>query len=207
MKTRATTPGDSKNLHESETALRAVEPQSFTQLRRTSIALESSAERTDVQNLSQLLADTITLRDLYKKHHWQVSGPTFAMLHVLFDKHAAEQTVLVDLLAERIQILGGVAIAMGADVAEATIIPRPPIGCETTAAQIRRLLHAHEVILLEARAMARAATAAGDDGTADVIVSNVIRTGEFQVWFIAQHAEPAAVDPASSVRERDHAAN
>jgi starvation-inducible DNA-binding protein len=51
------------------------------------------------------------------------------------------------------------------------------------------LLHAHEVILLEARAMARESATAGDVGTNDIIVSEVIRTGELQVWFLAQHAQ------------------
>ena len=77
-------------------------------------------------NLNQLLADTITLRDLYKKHHWQVAGPTFYQLHLLFDKHSEEQNELVDAIAERIQLLGGVSLAMAPDVAETTLIPRPP---------------------------------------------------------------------------------
>ena len=138
-------------------------------------------------NLNQLLADTITLRDLYKKHHWQVSGPTFYQLHLLFDKHFNEQSELVDLIAERIMMLGGVSIAMSADVAEMTLIPRPPKGREEVPVQISRLLHAHEIVLKEARTMARQAAEEGDDGTNDLLVSNVIRTNEMQVWFVAEH--------------------
>jgi starvation-inducible DNA-binding protein len=126
---------------------------------------------------------------LYKKHHWQAAGPTFYMMHLLFDKHAEAQSWLIDLLAERVQALGGVAIAMAADVAEATLVPRAPNGREDTAAQLARLLHAHEVILLEARAMAKGTATAGDVGTNDVIVSDVIRTNERQVWFLAQHVQ------------------
>jgi starvation-inducible DNA-binding protein len=55
------------------------------------------------------LADTMMLRDLYKKHHWQVAGQTFYQLHLLFDKHYTEQSTLVDALAERIQSLGASA--------------------------------------------------------------------------------------------------
>lgn len=161
--------------------------QGFEHVQRTTLALDAAAALASVESLNQLLADTMTLRDLYKKHHWQAAGPTFYMMHLLFDKHAQEQSDLIDLLAERIQALGGVAIAMAADVAEATLIPRAPKGREDTAAQIARLLHAHEVVLLEARAMARDTAATGDDGTNDIIVSDAIRTNERQVWFLAQH--------------------
>jgi starvation-inducible DNA-binding protein len=165
----------------------AHEIQPFGQLIKLPIALSESACKEGVENLNQLLADTIMLRDLYKKHHWQIVGPTFHQLHLLFDKHAKEQTVLIDAVAERIQILGGVSLAMGHDVAERTIIPRPPKGREEVPIQIDRLLHAHEIVLKEARAMARRAAEKGDDGTNDLLVSDVIRTHELQVWFLAEH--------------------
>jgi starvation-inducible DNA-binding protein len=149
--------------------------------------LEPSVAMQSVDGLNQLLADTITLRDMYKKHHWQVSGPTFYQLHLLFDKHYEEQVELVDLLAERIQLLGGVSIAMAPDVAETTRIERPPRGREEVPVQISRLLEAHELILREAHEQAKAADERGDDGTNDLLVSDVIRTNELQVWFLAEH--------------------
>ena len=151
------------------------------------IALEEKTCAASVSNLNQLLADTMTLRDLYKKHHWQVSGPTFYQLHLLFDKHFQEQSDLVDLLAERIQTLGGVGIAMAHDIAETTLIPRAPKGREEVPSQLSRLLHAHEIVLKESRTMARQASKDGDDGTNDILVSDVIRTNELQVWFASQH--------------------
>jgi len=163
------------------------EIQPFGHLVKLPIALAESACIESVTNLNQLLADTMTLRDLYKKHHWQVVGHTFYQLHLLFDKHFEEQNELVDQVAERIQLLGGVSIAMAADVAETTIIPRPPKGRESVPVQISRLLHAHEIVLKEARTMARQAAESGDDGTNDLIVSNVIRTNELEVWFVAEH--------------------
>ena len=166
---------------------RAHEIQAFGQMIRRPIALAESAARQSVANLNQVLADTATLRDLYKKHHWQVAGPTFYQLHLLFDKHYEELSELVDALAERIQSLGGVSLAMAADVAETTIIPRPPRGREEVPVQISRLLHAHEVVLKEARTMARQAAEVGDDGTNDLLVSDVIRTNEKQVWFVSEH--------------------
>ena len=151
------------------------------------IALAEGTRLGSVDNLNQVLADVITLRDLYKKHHWQVSGHTFYQLHLLLDKHFGEQNELVDMIAERIMKLGGIGIAMAADVAEMTLIPRPPKGREEVPVQISRLLHAHEIVLEEARTMARQAARDGDDGTNDLLVSNVIRTNESQVWFVAEH--------------------
>jgi len=165
----------------------AHEIQPFGHLVKLPIALSETACKESVESLNQVLADTMTLRDLYKKHHWQVSGPTFYQLHLLFDKHYEEQDALVDLIAERIQLLGGVSVAMAADVAETTLIPRPPKGREEPPVQISRLLHAHEIVLKEARAMARRAADSGDDGTNDLLVSDVIRRNELQVWFIAEH--------------------
>lgn len=166
---------------------KAHEIQAYNQIVPTPIALPHKALQTSVQNLNQLLADSITLRDLYKKHHWQVTGHTFYQLHLLFDKHAGEQAELVDAIAERIMTLGGVSLAMGADVGEETNIPRPPRGREEPPVQIGRLLHAHQVILEEARAMAKQADDDGDDGTNDLIVSEVVRTNELQVYFLSPH--------------------
>jgi starvation-inducible DNA-binding protein len=165
----------------------ANEIQPYGHLVKMPIALSESACRESMENLNQLLADTITLRDLYKKHHWQVAGPTFYQLHLLFDTHHEQQNELVDAIAERIQLLGGVSIAMAHDVAEATLIPRPPKGREEVPVQISRLLHAHEIVLKESRTMARLAGEHGDHGTNDLIVTDVIRCNELQVWFIAEH--------------------
>ncbi len=165
----------------------AHEIQPFNHLVKMPIALSETTCKESVENLNQLLADTMSLRDLYKKHHWQVAGPTFYQLHLLFDKHYEEQNELVDALAERIQLLGGVSLAVAADVAETTLVPRPPKGREEVPVQISRLLHAHEIVLKEARTMARLANEHGDDGTADLIVSGLIRRNELQAWFVSQH--------------------
>jgi len=163
------------------------EIQPYGKLAKLSIALDESVCAESAENLNQVLADTITLRDLYKKHHWQVAGHTFYQLHLLFDKHYEEQNELVDSIAERIQSLGAISLAMAADVAETTIIPRPPRGREEVPVQISRLLEAHEMILKEARTMSKQANESGDDGTNDLLVSDIIRTNELQVWFISEH--------------------
>ena len=139
------------------------------------------------RNLNQVLADTVMLREMYKKHHWQVSGHTFYQLHLLLDKHYEEQDELVDTIAERVQALGGVAIAMPHDIAEQTRVERPPIDREEVPVQLSRLLEAHELILKESHEFAKTAADAGDDGTNDLLVSEIIRTNELQVWFVAEH--------------------
>ena len=93
----------------------------------------------------------------------------------------------MDALAERVQTLGGVALALAHDVVEETRIARAPRGRESVPAQLRRLVEGHEMILTEARPLARQAAEAGDDGTNDLIVSQVVRTNELQSWFIAEH--------------------
>jgi starvation-inducible DNA-binding protein len=151
------------------------------------LELEEPVRQEMTDQLNLLLADTMTLRDLYKKSHWQVAGPTFYQLHLLFDKHYEEQSELVDTIAERIQLLGGVSIAMAADVAETTRIERPPRGREEVPVQISRLLDAHQIIIGHCRQLARRADELGDDGTNDVVVSEVLRGNELQVWFLSEH--------------------
>lgn len=163
------------------------EIQPFGSLTRYPLGLDDDVRQSSVQRLNQLLSDTMVLRDLYKKHHWQVSGPTFYQLHLLLDKHYEEQAKLVDTLAERVQTLGGIAIAMAHDVAEMTRIERPPRGREEVPVQLSRLLDAHETILIEARKSAKIAEDKGDLGTSDILVSEVVRTNEMQVWFLAEH--------------------
>lgn len=151
------------------------------------LELEEPVRLEMTEQLNQLLADTMTLRDLYKKSHWQVAGPTFYQLHLLYDKHYDEQVELVDSIAERIQLLGGVSIAMAADVAETTQIERPPRGREEIPVQLSRLLDAHQIIIRQARTLARRASTLGDDGTNDLVVSEVLRTNELQTWFLSEH--------------------
>ena len=158
--------------------------QRFADLKPMKVGLSETIRKASVLDLNRALADTIVLRDLYKKHHWQVSGPTFRDLHLMYDEHQAQQGEVIDQIAERIMQLGGVSIAMGADAADESEIPRPPRDRETPAAQLDRLALAHEIVLSFARQAARRASEQGDDGTNDILVSDVIRLNEKQAWFI-----------------------
>lgn len=161
--------------------------QPFGTLGPSRIGLSEATRHKSVAALNRLLAHTMALRDLYKKSHWQTSGATFYELHLLFDKHYTEQLELMDELAERVQTLGGVAFALSHDVAEESRIARAPRGRESVPAQLQRLVEAHEMVLGEARPLAREAAEAGDDGTNDLIVSQVVRMNELQSWFISEH--------------------
>lgn len=174
-------------------------------VRRMPIGLPAEARLANARALNQILVDTVALYSLYKKHHWQVAGHTFYQLHLLFDKHAAEQLELVDALAERIQLLGGVAVAMPQDVAEQTKLERPPAGVEQVPAMIDRLLKAHETIAVETRELAKRTEENDDLGTQDLLISEVLRTNEFQTWFIAEHVvdTPAVIAAGDGQQARE----
>jgi starvation-inducible DNA-binding protein len=161
--------------------------QDFGTLQVSRIGLAADVRMLSVAALNRVLAHTMALRDLYKKAHWQVSGATFYELHLLFDKHHGEQVELMDALAERVQTLGGVALALAHDVAEESRIARAPRGREAVVPQLRRLVDAHELILTEVRPLAQEAAVRGDDGTNDLFVSQVVRLNELQSWFVAEH--------------------
>src|ERR1035437_5790002 len=163
------------------------EIQAFGSVRQFTLGLSYDARMYSCERLNQILADTQILYALYKKHHWLMRGPTFYQLHLLLDKHAGEQVVLVDTIAERVQTLGGVGVGDPRHVAEITVVPRPPNGVEEVPAMLSRLLEAHELILIDAHDAAGRVAELGDDGTNDLIVSQVIRTGELQCWFLAEH--------------------
>jgi len=176
-------PSPNPRYHQSAPALQAF----GTVSSRIPLQLEEPVRLEITEQLNVLLADTVTLRDLYKKSHWQVAGPTFYQLHLLYDKHYEEQSEIVDTIAERIQTLGGVSLAMAADVAETTRIPRPPKDREEVPVQLSRLLDAHEIVITACRELAERSAKIGDIGTNDLVVSDVLRPNELQVWFLSEH--------------------
>lgn len=182
MTTSPTPPSSQPRLHQKSSVI-----QEFGTVKQFPLALSYEARMYSCQRLNKVLADTQILYGLYKKHHWLMRGATFYQLHLVLDKHAGEQLELVDTLAERVQTLGGVAVGDPRHVAEITSVPRPPDGVEEVPAMLSRLLEAHETILTEAHDAAARTAALGDDGTNDLLVSQIIRTGELQAWFLAEH--------------------
>lgn len=161
--------------------------QAFGSLVPVRLGLSQEVRHRSVFALNRLLAHTTALRDLYKKAHWQTSGATFFELHQLFDKHYGEQEALMDELAERIQTLGGVALALAPAIAEETRLARAPRGVESAIDQLRRLVDAHEFILVEARPLANDAANSGDAATNDLIV-RLIKAHELQSWFVSRQS-------------------
>jgi starvation-inducible DNA-binding protein len=164
-----------------------VEVQKFGSLRLAPIALEEKARSESCRLLNIILADTMILYSLYKKHHWLVAGPTFYQLHLLFDKHAEEQNEIVDILAERVQSLGGIAVGDPRHAAELTTLDRPPNGAEDVPAMIHRLLDAHEAIIEKVRDAIDRTEKSGDWGSNDILMSDVLRRNELQTWFVSSH--------------------
>jgi starvation-inducible DNA-binding protein len=166
---------------------RSKEIQAFGTLVHYPLALSEDAKKASITALNQILADSVYLREMYKKHHWQVAGPTFYQLHKLFERHFRKQNKLIDRIGERIQTLGGVALAMPNDVAAKTQIEAPAKGREEVPVQLSRLLEAHEILIREVREAAHLAEHHGDYGTNDLLITDVLRKNEKQVWFLAQH--------------------
>lgn len=163
--------------------------QRFGHLISVDIGLRAEVRHKSVAALNRLLAHTLALRDLYKKAHWQTHGITFYQLHLLFDNHAQEQAAIADELAERIQMLGGVCLALAEDVLQESRISRAARDRESVTRQLARLVEGHKLILGEGRELARAVADTKDEGTNDLIISRVIRSNEQQSWFVAEHLE------------------
>ena len=143
--------------------------------------------RESCQLLNEILADTTILYALYKKAHWNAAGPTFYQLHLLFDKHAEEQLELTDEIAERVQMLGGISVGDPRHAAELTTIERAPDGAEEIPVVLDRLLAAHETILEKVRKGIETTEESKDFGSNDLLMGDVLRRHEMQVWFLAEH--------------------
>jgi starvation-inducible DNA-binding protein len=175
------------NRGDSAMASKGKELQRFGEIRPMPIGLNEEARAQSVEAINKPLADSIILYNLYKKHHWLMRGPTFYQLHLLLDKHAEEQLKLIDLMGERVQTLGGVAVADPRHVAEITTVERPPNGAEAVPVMLNRLLDAHGVVIQKVREAIEVTDENKDWGTNDLMMSDVLRTNELQVWFVAEH--------------------
>jgi starvation-inducible DNA-binding protein len=189
-RSRSSRNGNGRSSPDPRLNARAPELQRFGTLRALPIALDDKARARSCDLLNGILADSMVLYALYKKNHWLVAGPTFYQLHLLFDKHYEEQGEIVDLLAERVQSLGGIAVGDPRHAAELTTIPRPPDGAEEVTVMIDRTLHAHEIIIEKVRAAITATEESEDWGTNDLLMGDVLRRHEMQVWFLAEHVVP-----------------
>ena len=184
---RATTTSNGRHSPDPRLSQSGPEIQRYGTLRKLPIGLPDDARRESCELLNEILADSMVLYSMYKKHHWLVAGPTFYQLHLLFDKHAEEQNEIIDVVAERVQSLGGIAVGDPRHAAELTTIPRPPDGAEEVGVMIDRTLAAHELIIKKVRAGIKTTEESEDWSSNDILMSDVLRRNELQVWFIAEH--------------------
>jgi starvation-inducible DNA-binding protein len=150
----------------------------------TNLELNKKSEGASITVLQSILADTIFMHSLYKKYHWHVEGEDFYQYHLLFDKHANELLPLIDLVAERIRTLGGIAPGLPAEVERNKQVNEGADPGPSGQKMLHNLLSAHESALKNIRSGIRISEKYEDDGTNDLLVSDALRLQELQAWFI-----------------------
>jgi starvation-inducible DNA-binding protein len=134
--------------------------------------LPESARREIAEQLSHLLADTYTLYLKTHGYHWNVSGPMFRSLHLMFEEQYMDLRDAADLVAERMLSLGHTAPASYAEYDKlATVVDEP--GVPTAMDMVRNLVEGHEAVVRTARAVVKAAETAGDVATADLATQRI----------------------------------
>jgi starvation-inducible DNA-binding protein len=159
------------------------------------IVMAGKANEATIASLNRVLADSMMLRDIYKKSQWEVTGEAFYKLRALYAVHHDEQGDLIELIAERIQSLGGRCIAMPAEVIQYTTLATPPRTPELPQAQLRRLLDAHKRMLYALQAAAKRALDIGDDATHDVLTQEVIPVHTRQCMLVQLEVRQGSSEP------------
>ena len=144
--------------------------------------IEESARKEITEGLSRLLADTYTLYLKTHNYHWNVTGPMFQTLHLMFETHYTELAVAVDDIAERIRALGERAPGSYLEFSKLTSIPEDK---EVPKARdmIANLLTAHETLLRTARNAFPKAEKGGDEATVDLLTQR-IQLHEKTAWML-----------------------
>lgn len=151
---------------------------------KTYLAMEPEALALVAPPLMVVLANSLYMYSLYKKYHWHVAGQDFYQYHRLFDKHAAAQLPIIDAVAERLRTIGGHADAMPADVVRLCTLKELDGVGHKPEDMVACLLHCHELYIRELRKAIDAADESDDEATEDLLVSDVLRPHELQVWFL-----------------------
>jgi starvation-inducible DNA-binding protein len=140
-----------------------------------------------VEALAHLLADSYTLYLKTHNFHWNVTGPMFQTLHLLFEAQYTELALAVDEIAERIRALGHPAPGSYAEFGKLTRIAEAQ-GVPPALEMIESLTHAQSLVVEAARRVLAAAETSGDDGTADLAVRR-IQVHEKNAWMLRSHLE------------------
>ncbi|MFV1971758.1 MAG: Dps family protein [Acidimicrobiia bacterium] len=143
----------------------------------------SESDRENVASeLSRLLADSYTLYLKSHYYHWNVTGPMFQTLHLMFEQHYLELALAVDEIAERIRALGHTAQATYGEFARLSSIPEeasPPEAMQ----MVQNLVDAHETVIATARSALAVAEPANDAATAD-LATRRIDVHEKTTWML-----------------------
>ncbi len=148
----------------------------------------AEADRKQVADgLARLLADTYTLYLKSHGYHWNVSGPHFRSLHLMFEEHYMELRDAVDVIAERILALGYPAPASYAELGRLSSVADDE-GAPAAMDMVRRLVEGHEAVIRTAREVVHMAEAAGDVATADLATGRV-EIHEKTAWMLRATAQ------------------
>ncbi|HHH30931.1 MAG TPA: DNA starvation/stationary phase protection protein [Polyangiaceae bacterium] len=132
--------------------------------------------------LSKLLADSYTLYLKTHNYHWNVTGPMFQTLHIMFEQHYTELAMAVDQIAERIRAIGHYAPGSYAVFAKLSSIEDAE-GVPTATKMIEELVKGHETVVRTARQTLSVASEAGDDATADLATQR-LQVHEKTAWML-----------------------
>ncbi len=146
------------------------------------IGIEEEARKRVAEGLAGLLADTYTLYLKTHGYHWNVTGPRFGQLHLLFEQQYLDLQGAVDAIAERIRALGSFAPGSFGELARLASVPDEE-GVPTDEAMVEKLADAHQSLVRAARPLVRAAEEAGDVGTADLVTAR-LEIHEKAAWML-----------------------
>ena len=149
---------------------------------RIDIGIPKERRKQIAEGLSRLLADEYTLYLKTHNFHWNVTGPMFNTLHLMFETHYNESALAVDLVAERIRSLGLPAPGTYSQYAELSSIDETP-GVPEAMEMVRLLVKGHEACARTARSVFPAADEAQDEATADLLTQRM-QAHEKTAWML-----------------------
>jgi len=146
------------------------------------IGIDEKSRKQVADGLSRLLADTYTLYLMTHNFHWNVTGPMFQTLHLMFETQYNELWLATDTVAERIRALGFTAPATYSEFAKRTSIAEPN-GIPEATAMVRQLVEGHETVIRTAREILSEAEKANDQVTVDLLTQR-LQTHEKTAWML-----------------------
>ncbi len=158
------------------------------QIFSTSINLPEKQRLQVIDLLNARLADAIDLKTQAKQAHWNVKGIQFMQLHELFDSIATHADDASDLLAERVTVLGGVALGTARLVAAASTLAEYDLNATTGEQHVRALAKSLASVTNASRSAIDESGKLGDQATADAF-TEIVRLADKDLWFLEAHLQ------------------